>query len=86
MERPATSTVGTIIRLALISIVVGIVLSALGITPLNIIDQLRLLFQRLSNLGLGAIESLLSYLMLGAAIVVPVYLVTLLVRRGGDRR
>ncbi len=73
---------GTIIRLLLISIVVGIVLSALGITPLNIIDHLRLLVQRISSLGFGIFEGLLSYLVLGAVVVVPIWAIARLLGVG----
>lgn len=87
MERSGMSreTIATIIRLALISIVVGVVLSALGLSPLNIIDYLRLMVQRLSNLGLGIFETLLGYLLLGAVIVVPIWAVMRLMGRGRDR-
>ena len=38
---------GTVIRLILLSIVVGIVFSALGITPFNIVERLQLLEKKL---------------------------------------
>ena len=66
---------GVVIRLALISIVVGIVMSALDITPQNLIWRLQLLLRRLSDLGFGVFERVGGYLVLGAAVVVPIWLV-----------
>ena len=74
------SIAGTLIRLALISIVVGVVLSALGIHPQNIVQHLQLLVRRIYDLGFGAIEWAFHYFLLGAVIVMPVWLVVRLVR------
>ena len=68
-----------ILRLAVLSIIVGIVMSALDIRPENLIHHLRLIIQRLSALGFGAIESVLTYLALGAVVVIPIWLVARLV-------
>ncbi|MEZ5852121.1 MAG: DUF6460 domain-containing protein [Hyphomicrobiaceae bacterium] len=67
--------VGVIVRLAVLSIVVGIVLSALGIDPRDIPRHLVLLGRRIYDLGFGAFESVFGYLILGAMVVVPVWLV-----------
>lgn len=61
----------TIIRLAVLSIIVGIVLSALDITPRDLLFRLRLLVQRVYDLGFGAV------------VVVPIWLLTRLF--GGAR-
>lgn len=63
------------IRLVLISIVVGIILSALGITPKNLFERLNILARRLYDLGFGVFENLIGYLILGAIVVVPIWLV-----------
>ena len=65
-----------IIRLALISIVVGIVLSALGINLRNFFDRINTLLRNLYDLGFGAIDWVLQYLLLGAIVVVPIWLIT----------
>jgi Domain of unknown function (DUF6460) len=70
------SIFGVVIRLAVLSIVVGIVLSALGITPDNFFWQIRTLLQRIYDLGFGAIESALGYLLVGAMVVVPIWLIS----------
>ena len=74
------SVIGVVIRLAVLSIVVGIVLSALGITPHNFFFQIELLLQRIYDLGFGAIQSALEYLLLGAMVVVPIWLISRLVK------
>jgi len=66
---------GVILRLIILSIIVGIVLSALGIRPDNFFYSLELLAWRVYNMGFGAIEWMLGYLLLGAMIVVPVWLI-----------
>lgn len=70
---------GVIIRLVLLSIVVGIVLSALGITPKNLFYHIDVLIRRLYDLGFGAIDWILGYLLLGAMVVVPIWLIARLV-------
>ncbi len=66
---------GVLIRLVLISLVVGIVLSALGITPKNLFYHLDILARRLYDLGFGVFENILGYIVLGALVVVPIWLV-----------
>lgn len=67
--------VAVIVRLILLSIVVGIVMSAMGITPHNLFSRLEDLIRHIYDLGFGAIEWLLSYLLLGALVVVPIWLI-----------
>jgi uncharacterized oligopeptide transporter (OPT) family protein len=74
------SPLGVLIRLALLSIVVGVVLSALGITPDNFFYQIRVLLQRIYDLGFGAFQSVVEYLVLGAMVVVPIWLVARLIK------
>ncbi len=65
-----------ILRLVVVSIVVGIVLSALNIHPGNIVYHVRLLLQRLYDMGFGIFEGAINYFLLGAVIVVPIWLLT----------
>jgi hypothetical protein len=60
-------------RLILLSILVGVVLAAVGFDPWNIIHSIRLLFQRLWDLGFDAVSWLWRYFLLGAVIVIPVW-------------
>jgi hypothetical protein len=60
-------------RLILLSILVGVVLAAVGFDPWNIIHSIRLLFQRLWDLGFDAVSWLWRYFLLGAVIVIPIW-------------
>ena len=70
---------GVALRLIVLSVVVGVVLSAMGIAPADLFDTLRRLPRRIYDLGFGAIESVVGYLLLGALVVVPIWLVVRLV-------
>ena len=65
-----------VVRLILLSILVGVVLAAIGFDPWNIIHSIRLLFQRLWDLGFDAINWLWRYFLLGAVIVIPIWLIS----------
>lgn len=80
------SVLGVIVRLAILSIVVGVVLSALGITPDNFFYQINILLRRIYDLGFGAVERVLGYLILGAMVVVPIWFISRLLKsmRGPD--
>jgi hypothetical protein len=64
-----------LIRLAILSLVVGVVLAALGFSPFDIIDSLRRLAARIYDMGFAAIEKSFRYFLLGAVIVFPVWLI-----------
>ncbi|TMJ27530.1 MAG: hypothetical protein E6G96_12790 [Alphaproteobacteria bacterium] len=74
-----------IFRLILLSILIGVILEVLGLDPLNIIDSLRRLVLRIWDMGFDAIRWLWRYLVLGAAIVVPVWLIIRVTRVGKGR-
>src|SRR3954468_22709096 len=67
------SPLAVLFRLILLSILVGVVLSAIGFDPLNIIYSIRLLVQRLYEYGFDAFNWLWRYFLLGAVIVVPLW-------------
>ena len=69
-----------IFRLVLLSILIGVILEVLGLDPWNIIQSLRTLLQRIWDMGFDAIRWLWRYLVLGAAIVVPIWLIMRLMR------
>jgi Family of unknown function (DUF6460) len=74
-----------LIRLALLSVVVGIVLSALGINLRNFFDRINTLLRNLYDLGFGAIDWMLQYLLLGAIVVVPIWLITRITASGRNK-
>ena len=81
--------VAVVVRLVILSIVVGIVLSALNIRPDQLLDLTRRLIQRISDLGFGVFETAFGYFLLGAVIVIPIWLIARLfgvMRKGDDGR
>ena len=68
------SPIAVTVRLILLSILVGVVLAAIGFDPYNILRSIQLLFQRLWDLGFDAINWLWRYFLLGAVIVIPIWL------------
>jgi hypothetical protein len=72
-------------RLILLSILVGVVLAAIGFDPWNIINSIRLLFQRIWDLGFDAVNWLWRYFLLGAVIVIPIWLLSRMFGTGRPR-
>jgi len=67
-------------RLALLSVLVGFILRVLGLDPFDIIRSIRELFQAIWDMGYEAFERLWRYFVLGAVLVVPIWLIVRLVR------
>ena len=63
-------------RLILLSILVGVVLAAIGFDPWNILNSIELLFRRIWALGFDAVNGLWRYFLLGAVIVIPIWLLS----------
>ncbi len=61
-------------KLLLLSFLVGILMSAFGWYPIDVLDTIVEFAQRLWNMGFEAFYRFGHYLLLGAAIVVPVFL------------
>ena len=74
-----------VFRLVLLSILIGVILEVLGLEPWNIIDSLRRLVLHVWDMGFDALRWFWRYLLLGAAIVVPVWLLVRLVRMAQGR-
>ena len=64
-----------ILRLAVISLIVGVVLSALGINASNLFNSLNIIARRIYDLGFGAFDWIIQYILVGAMVVVPIWLV-----------
>jgi hypothetical protein len=60
-------------RLILLSILVGVILAALGLDPWNILESVERLVRHIWNMGFDAVRWLWQYFLLGAVIVVPVW-------------
>ena len=63
-------------RLVVMSVIVGIIFSAIGIHPYELIESVQRLALRLYDMGFEAVEWLFGYLWLGALVVVPVWFVS----------
>ena len=67
--------VGVLVRLVILSIVIGIVLQALNISPPDILYRLELLIQNIYNMGFGAFRGLINYFLIGAVVVIPIWFI-----------
>jgi len=74
------SPLSVIFKLALLSILVGFLLKVLGLDPFDIIRSIRELFQAIWDMGFEAFVRLWRYFLLGAVLVIPVWLIVRLVR------
>jgi hypothetical protein len=74
------SPLAVMFRLVLLSILIGVILKVLGLDPLNIIHSIRDLIRSIWDMGFDAIVWLWRYFLLGAVVVIPVWLVVRLVR------
>ena len=63
-----------VVRLILLSILVGVILSALGFDPWNIIPSLQRFVLGVWDMGFDAVRWIWRYFLLGAIIVVPLWL------------
>ena len=67
-------------RLILLSILVGVILAAIGLDPWNVIESVRRLIEQLWNMGFDAVRWLWRYFLLGAVIVVPIWFLSRLAK------
>ena len=62
-------------RLILLCILVGVILHALGFDPGNIVGSMRRIAQAIYDMGFDAVRWVWRYFLLGAIIVVPIWLI-----------
>jgi hypothetical protein len=74
-----------VVRLAILSMIVGVLLAALGFSPFDIIESVRELVARIYNMGFAAIEKGWRYFLLGAVIVFPIWFIARLFKFMGRR-
>lgn len=70
------SPIAVLFRLILLSVLVGVVLAAIGFDPWNIVDSIQRLVRWVWELGFDAINGLWRYFLLGAVIVIPLWLLS----------
>ena len=63
-------------RLVLLSVLVGVILSALGLDPFDIIHSVERLIRSIWNMGFDAVRWMWRYFLLGAVIVIPIWILT----------
>jgi hypothetical protein len=64
-----------IFRLVLLSILIGVILKVLGLDPFNIMRSIQDLLRAIWNMGFDAVLWLWRYFLLGAVIVIPIWLI-----------
>ena len=72
-----------LVRLAILSLVVGVLLAALGFSTFDIIDSIRRLIARIYDMGFATLEKAARYFLLGAVIVFPVWFIARLLKMLG---
>ena len=76
---------GVVFRLILLCILVGVILHALGFDPGNIVDSIRRMVRAVWDMGFDAVRWVWRYFLLGAIIVIPIWLVVRFMRTPGKR-
>ncbi len=71
-----------LLRLVFISFVVGIILSAINLQPLELIYWARDVVLRIWDMGFEAIERVGSYFLMGAIIVFPLWVLSRFLKLG----
>ena len=72
-------------RLALASILVGVILAALGLDPFDIVRSLEHIVRWFWDKGFDAIRWLWRYFLLGAVVVIPIWLIMRLINGSRGR-
>jgi hypothetical protein len=68
------SPLRVILKLLVVSFLVGLVMNAFGWSPMDVFYGIQKFFIDLWNLGFHAIDRFLGYILLGAAIVIPAFI------------
>ena len=64
---------GVIVRLLLLSLVVGFLMSVFGVRPLDVVDGAINLFRDAMRDGFGVFRNIGAYILTGAVLVVPIW-------------
>jgi hypothetical protein len=74
------SPLWVIVRLILLSILIGVLLTVLGLDPWNIIESIEELIRWIYDLGWDAVVRIWRYFLLGAVLVIPIWFIVRVVR------
>lgn len=69
-------TARTIVKVLVASLLVGMLLAALNIDPHNILKSMEAAFYKLADMGVEFFSWAIKYVLIGAVIVVPVWLIS----------
>ncbi len=72
--------VAVFFKLVFLSVLIGVVLSALGLDPWNIVTSVQRLFRNIWDMGFDAVRWLWQYFLLGAVLVLPIWLILRFIR------
>ncbi|HRJ68194.1 MAG TPA: DUF6460 domain-containing protein [Beijerinckiaceae bacterium] len=75
------SPVSVLIKLVLLSLLVGVILAAFGFTPWSFLHYLRYLVHEIFGSGIEALYTMGGYIAAGAVLVVPLWLLIRLLAR-----
>lgn len=75
-----------LVRLILLSILVGVILAAFGLDPWNIVRSVERMARAIWDMGFDAVFWLWRYFLLGAVLVIPIWLVMRLIKAPSARR
>ncbi len=75
-----------VLKLVLVSVVVGIVLAATGLQPFDVLEGIRRLVAHIYEMGFDAVEKVVGWFLTGALIVVPIWLLLRLFKVGSSER
>ena len=77
------SPLAVLLKLLFLSLLVGIIMAALGLTPMGLVARLAHAVRSVFDLGFDALRDFGRYILTGAMIVLPLWLV---LRLAGARR
>ena len=75
----------TVIRIALLCLGVGLVISALGLTPESLLGLLGNTVIRLFNIAVDLVQWAVPYVLVGTVVVIPIWLLLAIVRYARGR-
>jgi Domain of unknown function (DUF6460) len=74
------SPAGVILRLLVISLIVGAAMAFFNLTPRDLIESVRRLIETLLGSGLESLRTILVYIAYGALVVVPIFILVRLLK------
>ena len=63
------------LKLLVVSFLVGVVMSAFGWSPFDVLQWIEDTLTRIWNMGFATVDRFVGYLALGAAIVIPAFII-----------